>query len=99
MNPSTAARALGRRGGLARAARLSSAEKKEIAALGGRARSLSFHAEHRIRENFRYLDAVDALRRRPGTVTRMQTFAGPLPGSPAMKHQHAGSRHPSRHRR
>jgi hypothetical protein len=33
-----------------------------IAAKGGRARALSHHAERRVRENFRALEAVDALR-------------------------------------
>jgi hypothetical protein len=78
MNASDMARALGRMGGNARAARLAPAEKRRIAALGGRARALSLHAARRIAENFRYLEAVDALRPRP-RVIRLLTFDGPLP--------------------
>ena len=99
MNPSEAARALGRRGGQARAARLSSEQRKEIASLGGKARSLSFHAARRIRDNFAYLAAVEALRHSPLKVTRMRTCAGPLPGATAVPDPHAGSRQPSRTRR
>jgi general stress protein YciG len=62
MNTSEIARVLGRRGGKARARSLSREERREIAAKGGRARALSHHAERRVRENFRALDAVDALR-------------------------------------
>jgi general stress protein YciG len=53
---------LGRRGGKARARSLSRKERREIAAKGGRAKALSHHAERRVRENFRALHAVDALR-------------------------------------
>jgi hypothetical protein len=81
MDTSAAARALGRRGGRARAARLSVDQRKAIAALGGKSRSLSFHAARRIAENFRYVEAVDALRPDPVTVTRMRTFTGTLPGA------------------
>jgi general stress protein YciG len=56
------ARVLGRRGGTARSRVLSREERREIAAKGGRARALSHHAERRVRENFRALEAVDALR-------------------------------------
>ncbi len=58
-----AARALGRRGGLRRAERLSRQERRRIAAQGGRARALSFHAERRVAENFIALEAVEELRR------------------------------------
>ncbi|HEX7897637.1 MAG TPA: hypothetical protein VF950_07735 [Planctomycetota bacterium] len=66
MNASEIARALGRRGGTARARALSRKERREIAAKGGRARALSHHAERRVRENFRALEAVDALRNSRG---------------------------------
>jgi hypothetical protein len=74
-----AARALGQQGGRARAARLSADKRKAIASMGGRAKSLSHHAERRIRDNFRYLSAVDALGPRPAAVRLMRRFAGPLP--------------------
>ncbi len=73
------ARALGSKGGKARARNLAPAEKQRIAALGGRARALSFHAARRIDENFRYVDAMNALQPRP-RVTRMRNFTGSLPG-------------------
>jgi len=78
MTPSDMARALGRKGGKARAARLAPAEKRRIAALGGRARALSLHAARRIVENFRYAEVMDALQPRP-RVMRLRTFDGPLP--------------------
>jgi hypothetical protein len=73
------ARALGKKGGKARAARLASAERRRIAALGGRSRALSLHAARRIAENFRYVETIDALQPRP-RVTRLHAFDGPLPG-------------------
>jgi general stress protein YciG len=66
VNASEIARVLGRHGGTARARALSREERREIAAKGGRARALSHHAERRVRENFRALEAVDALRNSPG---------------------------------
>jgi len=57
------ARALGRRGGLARARTLSTERRREIAAQGGRSKALSRHGERRIRENFEYLRRVEALRK------------------------------------
>ena len=86
MNYSEMARALGRKGGKARAARLVPAEKRRIAALGGRARALSLHAGRRIAENFRYVEVMDALRPRP-PVMRLHVFAGPLPGLHAFQAQ------------
>jgi hypothetical protein len=79
MNISDMARALGSKGGKARAKRLSPAEKRRIAALGGRARALSIHAVRRVAENFRYVDALAALRPRP-KVQRLRNYTGPLPG-------------------
>lgn len=80
MNASRIARALGRRGGRARAKRLSAAEKKRIASLGGKARLQSLQAAHRIADNLRYADAARELRRQSSTVKRLSGFAGPLPG-------------------
>lgn len=73
------AEALGRRGGRARATRLPAAEKTRIASLGGEARRQSLQAARRIADNFRYADAVRDLRGQPTPVTRLRTFAGPLP--------------------
>lgn len=56
-----AARELGRRGGLARARRLSPQRRKIIAISGAKARLLSLRATKRIEENFRYLEAVQVL--------------------------------------
>ncbi len=63
MNLRQSARALGRRGGLARARSLSRQQRKKIASLGGRANALSRHAVRRIEDNFRYLEAMGALRK------------------------------------
>jgi hypothetical protein len=57
------AQALGRRGGRARARSLSSQERKKIASLGGRTKALSHHAARRIEDNFRYLEAIEALKK------------------------------------
>jgi hypothetical protein len=78
MNPSDMARALGRKGGKARAARLAPAEQRRIAALGGQARAQSLHAARRIAENFRYAEVMNALQPRP-QVIRLRDFKGPLP--------------------
>ena len=86
MNASDMARALGRKGGKARAARLAPAERRRIAALGGRARALSLHAERRVAENFRYLEAIEALQPRP-PVIRLSAFNGRLPNVHATKAQ------------
>src|SRR5262249_10734405 len=58
------AKLLGRRGGLNRAARLSPARRKQIAASGGAARASSLRAARRIEDNFRFAAAAEALRRR-----------------------------------
>ena len=80
MNASEMARALGRRGGRARAKRLSVADKKRIASLGGRARLQSLKAARRIEDNFRYAAVIDDLRGQPAIVRRLSAFAGALPG-------------------
>jgi hypothetical protein len=79
MKLSDMARALGRRGGRARARRLAAPDRQRIASLGGQARARSFQAARRVRDNFRYLEAVDDLRPR-AVVRRSSAFAGPLPG-------------------
>ena len=80
MDASEMARALGSRGGRARSARLSAAEKKRIASLGGEARLRSLRAARRIVENLRYAAVVDELAGRSTSVRRQSEFAGPLPG-------------------
>ena len=80
MNASDMAKALGRRGGQARGRRLSAADKKRIASLGGKARLQSLQAARRIADNFRYAAVLGDLRGQPTTVRRLRTFAGPLPG-------------------
>jgi hypothetical protein len=79
MTPSELAQALGRRGGRARAARLSAARKRQIAALGGRARRDSLTAGRRIAENFRYARAIDDLRGGRPRPERLREFTGRLP--------------------
>ena len=80
MNASEMARALGRKGGRVRAKRLSVADKKRIASLGGKARLQSLQAARRIVDNFRYAAVLDDLRGQPTTVRRLSAFAGALPG-------------------
>ena len=80
MNASEMAKALGRRGGRARGTRLSVADKKRIASLGGKARLQSLQAARRIADNFRYAAVLGELRGQPTTVRRLSAFAGPLPG-------------------
>ena len=80
MTPSDIARALGRRGGLARGRRLSTAQKGAIAALGARARMRSLKAADDVLANFRYAEAVRQLSGEPTRVTRLRRFSGRLPG-------------------
>ncbi|MCM3878666.1 MAG: hypothetical protein ND807_01025 [Vicinamibacterales bacterium] len=79
MRASDIAKALGRRGGRARDKRLSAAEKRRIASLGGQARLQSLRAARRIADNFRYVAVLSELRGQPN-VRRLKTFAGRLPG-------------------
>jgi hypothetical protein len=74
------ARILGRRGGRKRAQRLSGAQKKQIASLGGTARVRSLEAARRIRVNLRYAAMVVVLRGPAPPVVRMKRFSGRLPG-------------------
>jgi hypothetical protein len=74
------ARRLGRRGGLARAKRLSPERRRQIASRGGEARRRSLLAARRIADNLRYAAAVRELRGEPPELVRMKTFAGRLPG-------------------
>jgi hypothetical protein len=80
MTPSEIARALGRRGGLARASRLSAAQKHAIAAKGAQARLRSLRATNDVIANFRSADAVRQLRGEPVKITRLRRFGGRLPG-------------------
>ena len=74
------ARVMGRRGGRARASRLSPERRREIASLGGKARQRSLLAALRLVENLLYAAAVAELQGGVRKVLRMTTFAGPLPG-------------------
>lgn len=80
MTVSELAAALGRRGGQARAARLSPERRREIAAAGAAARRASLEAARRIEVNFRYRDLVLALAPPAPKVRRVATCRGPLPG-------------------
>lgn len=73
------AKALGRRGGLRRAERLSGRRRAEIARMGGRARAESLRVAEAIRSNFDYLGAIDKLRR-PARVRAESTCTRRLPG-------------------
>lgn len=74
------AREMGRRGGRARAERLSSERRRQIASLGGRARQRSLLATRRLVENLLYAAAALELRGATRSVLRMKTFTGRLPG-------------------
>lgn len=74
------ARAMGRRGGRARASRLSAERRRQIASLGGQARQRSLLATRRLVENLVYAAAVLQLSRGPRKIVRMRTFTGRLPG-------------------
>ena len=73
------ARALGRKGGRARAARLGPADRKRIAALGGIARRKSLQVARRILETLAYAQVLAALRPAP-PVTRVRRWSRRLPG-------------------
>jgi len=59
------AKILGSRGGLKRAQNLSSNEKTRIARMGAKARVASLEAATRIEINFKYLEAIWALKPPP----------------------------------
>lgn len=80
MNARDIAKALGRRGGQARARRLSAGERTRIAALGAAARLRSLEAARRVMENFLYAAAVIELQGGQPAVARVRTSKGPLPG-------------------
>ena len=80
MTMSELAAALGRRGGQARAARLSPERRQQIAAAGAHARRRSFEAARRIAVNFSYAAAVEALGGAPPAVRRVATCRTRLPG-------------------
>lgn len=80
MDPQNIAKVLGRRGGLARAKRLSSGQRRKIASLGGHARRESMLAAKRIEANFRYVNTIRKLRGETLKVKRLKHFKGPLPG-------------------
>jgi hypothetical protein len=71
---------LGRRGGRTRARRLPAEQRRQIAALGGKARQRSLEAARRLMANFNYLAMVDELRGGTPAVTAVKNFRGPLPG-------------------
>ena len=74
------ARTMGRRGGKARARRLSAERRRQIAAMGAQARQRSLQAARRIADNLAYAAAVLELQGGPRKVRRMKTFSGRLPG-------------------
>ena len=80
MTAAEIARILGRRGGLARARRLSAIDKRRIASMGAQARLRSLEAERRIAANFRYAEAVQTLGGGRPPLKRVRGFGGRLPG-------------------
>lgn len=80
MTPSELATVLGRRGGRARAARLSPERRRQIAAAGAAARRQSLEAARRIAVNFSYAEAVEELRGAAPPARRVATCRTRLPG-------------------
>jgi len=79
MQISEMARALGRRGGLSRARRLSSERRADIARAGASARGESLRLTRAILTNFDYVDAIRELH--PPIPVRSETRCrGRLPG-------------------
>jgi hypothetical protein len=74
------AKVLGRRGGLARARRLSLERRRQIASLGGRARRASLLVARRILDNLRYANAVLELGGEPPKLLRLRECSRQLPG-------------------
>lgn len=79
MTTSELAAELGRRGGRARAARLSPERRRQIAATGASARRQSLEAARRITANFHFLELVRAFAPEPPKVTRISHARAPLP--------------------
>ena len=77
MNTSKIAKALGRRGGLARAKKLSGQKRKEIAALGGVTKALSAKAAQRIEKNFKYSNALKELKKTPKELMEFVKMMSP----------------------
>ncbi len=80
MNLREVAQALGRRGGQARARRLSTEERTRIAALGAAARLRSLEAARRALTNLRYAAMVIEMRGGRPAVARLKTCDTVLPG-------------------
>lgn len=80
MTPRAAAAALGRRGGLARARRLSADERRRVASLGGEARRRSLEAARLVETNLRYAEAIRDLRGGSAAVVRVASVKSRLPG-------------------
>jgi hypothetical protein len=80
VNPRNLAQLLGRRGGRARARRLTAEERRRIASSGGHARRESLEAAMRIAATLRHAQMVAQLQQRSGAIARVKRCRGPLPG-------------------
>lgn len=78
MNTRQIAKALGRKGGLARAKKLSAEQRRKIAALGGEVKALSNKANDRIESNFRFARTMKLLRKTPAVIS-VSRINNPLP--------------------
>ena len=79
MNTRQIAKALGRKGGLARAKKLSAEQRKKIASLGGKVKAISAKANERIESNFRLAETLKLLRPAP-KIKSVSHAKEPLPG-------------------
>lgn len=80
MKTQNMAKVLGSLGGKARARKLSSAKRREIARAGAVARIKSLQMKRRILENFSYLRAVEKLAPKTPAVKREKNYTGKLLG-------------------
>ncbi|GEM_PF-1601291 len=80
MSLSALAKKLGKRGGLARAKKLSTKRRKEIASLGGRTKALSAKAVQRIEDNLIYLNTLQGMIKTPRIKSMSYLPRKPLPG-------------------
>lgn len=73
MNLRKIAKKMGRKGGLARAKRLSAEQRIKIASLGGQVKALSAKAEQRIEKNYIYVKIVKELQKppKPKSISRI----------------------------
>lgn len=79
MNINQIAKALGRKGGLARAKKLSAEQRRKISTRGGQIKAISAKAEQRILDNLLWLETLRELRK-VNPVKSVSRVRNKLPG-------------------